>query len=297
MIKNTFYLFLYLISFTTFSQELKTKVLVNTDQLESSENYIFEELQNNIEQFLNNQIWTEDKYLNEEKINCNFIINILEEPSTGIYEATVQIVSSRPIFNSSYESIILNHGDREWIFEYLPSQNIEYIENGVNDNLSSLLSFYANIIIGMDNDSFENLGGNDNFQKAWKIVNDSQQSGYKGWDQFGSKQNRYWLCENFINPEFKIVRESIYNYHINGMDNFYSDSDNSRVNILQNLSEINKINKSKFNSTILTIFLNAKSDELTNVFLNANLSMKRDAFNLLSELSPSRSDLFNKILQ
>ena len=297
MIKNIFYLFIFLIPFITFSQELKTKVLVNTDQLESSENYIFEELQNNIEQFLNNQIWTEDKYLNEEKINCNFIINILEEPSTGIYEATVQIVSSRPIFNSSYESIILNHGDREWIFEYLPSQNIEYIENGVNDNLSSLLSFYANIIIGMDNDSFENLGGNDNFQKAWKIVNDSQQSGYKGWDQFGSKQNRYWLCENFINPEFKIVRESIYNYHINGMDNFYSDSDNSRVNILQNLSEINKINKNKFNSTILTIFLNAKSDELTNVFLNANLSMKRDAFNLLSELSPSRSDLFNKILQ
>ncbi len=297
MIKNIFYLFIYLISFTTFPQELKTKVLVNTDQLESSENYIFEELQNNIEQFLNNQIWTENKYLNEEKINCNFIINILKEPSTGIYEATVQIVSSRPIFNSTYESVILNHGDREWIFEYLPSQNIEYIENSVNDNLSSLLSFYANIIIGMDNDTFENLGGNDNFQKAWKIVNDSQQSGYKGWDQFGSKQNRYWLCENFINPEFEKVRESIYNYHIKGMDNFYSDADNSRLNILQNLTEINKINQNKFNSIILNIFLNAKSDELTNIFLNANLSMKRDAFNLLTELAPSRSDLFNKILK
>ena len=149
----------------------------------------------------------------------------------------------------------------------------------------------------MDSDTFENLGGNDNFQKAWKIVNDSQQSGYKGWDQFGSKHNRYWLCENFINPEFEKVRESIYNYHIKGMDNFYSDPDNSRLNILQNLTEINKINKNKFNSIILNIFLNAKSDELTNIFLNANLSMKRDAFNLLTGLAPSRSDLFNKILK
>ena len=291
------FFFIYLLTNCAYSQELKTKVLVNTEQLQSSESYIFEELRNNIEQFLNNQIWTNDKYLNEEKINCNFIINILNEPSTGLYEATVQIVSSRPIYNTSYESIILNHGDREWIFEYVPSQNIEYIENGLNDNLSSLLSFYAYIIIGMDNDSFENLGGNKNFEKAWKILNNSQESGYKGWDQFGSKQNRYWLCENFINPEFKIVRESIYNYHINGMDNFYSDSNKSRLIILKSLEEINKINKNKFNSTIINIFLNAKSDELTNVFLNGSLDTKRNAYNILTELSPSRSDLFNKILE
>jgi hypothetical protein len=115
------FFFIYLLTNCAYSQELKTKVLVNTEQLQSSESYIFEELRNNIEQFLNNQIWTNDKYLNEEKINCNFIINILNEPSTGLYEATVQIVSSRPIYNTSYESIILNHGDREWIFEYVTS--------------------------------------------------------------------------------------------------------------------------------------------------------------------------------
>ena len=291
-------LFTYLFTqFNTYSQELNCKVIVNTDKLQSSETLIFDELQNGIEQFLNNQIWTDDNYESAERINCNFIINILNEPSSNLYEATVQIVSSRPIYNSSYESVIFNHGDREWIFEYLPSQNIEFVENGYNDNLSSLLSFYAYLIIGIDYDSFESQGGDENFQKAWKIINESQNSGFKGWDQFGSKQNRYWICENFLNPEFKTVREEIYNYHLKGMDVFYEKPDESRSVILSSLNNINDVNKKNFNSSILNIFLNAKVDEITNIFKGATLNTKRDAFNILNELSPSNSDLFNKILE
>ena len=287
----------YLSSFYTYSQELNCKVIVNTDKLQSSETFIFDEMQLGIEQFLNNRIWTEDNYESIERINCNIIINILNEPSTSLYEATVQIVSSRPIYNSSYESVLFNHGDREWIFEYLPSQNIEFVENGYNDNLSSLLSFYAYLIIGIDYDSFEKQGGDESYQKAWKIVNESQNSGFKGWDQFGSKQNRYWICENFLNPEFKNIREEIYNYHLNGMDIFYETPDKSRSIILSSLNQINEINKKKFNSSIINIFLNAKVDEITNLFKGAALNTKRDAFNILNELSPSNSELFNKILE
>ena len=184
MIKLIFQLLAFFYSTNLFSQELNSKIIINTDKLQSSETMIFEELKNSIEQFLNNQIWTDDNYKSEERINCNFIINIINEPSSNLYEATVQIVSSRPVFNSSYESVLLNHGDRDWIFEYVPSQTIEYVESGYNDNLSSLLSFYANIIIGIDYDSFETMGGNENYQKAWKILNESQNSGFKGWDQF-----------------------------------------------------------------------------------------------------------------
>ena len=287
----------YLSNFNTYSQELNCKVIVNTDKLQSSETFIFDEMQLGIEQFLNNRIWTEDNYKSIERINCNIIINILNEPSTSLYEATVQIVSSRPIYNSSYESVLFNHGDREWIFEYLPSQNIEFVENGYNDNLSSLLSFYAYLIIGIDYDSFEKQGGDESYQKAWKIVNESQNSGFKGWDQFGSKQNRYWICENFLNPEFKNIREEIYNYHLNGMDIFYETPDKSRSIILSSLNQINEINKKKFNSSIINIFLNAKVDEITNLFKGAALNTKRDAFNILNELSPSNSELFNKILE
>ena len=281
----------------TYSQELSCKVIVNTDKLQSSETFIFDELQTGIEQFLNNQIWTEDNYESAERINCNFIINILNEPSSNLYEATVQIVSSRPIYNSSYESVIFNHGDREWIFEYFPSQTIEFVENGFNDNLTSLLSFYAYLIIGIDYDSFQEKGGEENFKAAWKILNQSQNSGYKGWDQFGSRKNRYWICENFLNPEFEKVRKAIYNYHIKGMDNFYSNPEESRSTILNEMNSLNSVNKKNFNSAILSIFIDAKANELTDVFKGGNLTERRQAFNILSEISPSNIDVFNKILE
>ena len=134
-------------------------------------------------------------------------------------------------------------------------------------------------------------------KKAWKILNESQNSGYKGWYQFGSKQNRYWLCENFLNPEFKDVRNASYDYHLNGVDVFYNRPDDSRTVILENINKINSINSKNFNSTIITLFINAKADEITNIFKGASLDQKRNAFNLMNELSPSKSDLFNKILQ
>jgi len=280
-----------------YTQELNSKVLVNTEKLQSSEKLLFEEMQSSIEQFLNNQIWTGDRFNSQEKINCNFIINIINEPSSNQYEATVQILSSRPIFNSSYETILLNHGDREWIFEYFPSQTIEFVENGFNDNLTSLLSFYAYMIIGIDYDSFEEKGGEESFKLAWKILNSSQNSGYKGWDQFGSRKNRYWICENFLNPEFEKVRKAIYSYHIKGMDKLYLDPIESRSIIIGDINSLNDVNKKNFNSAIVNLFIDAKADELTKIFKGGNLNEKRQAFNLLSEISPSNIDIFNKILE
>ena len=297
MFRAIIFLLLYSINTNIFSQELNAKVVVNTEKLQSTEKLFFNEMQSNIEQFLNNQIWTKDNVGSEEKINCNFIVNIINEPSSNQFEATVQIVSSRPIYNSSYETILLNHGDREWIFEYYPSQNIEYIENGFNDNLTSLLSFYSYLIIGIDYDSFEEKGGEDSFNSAWKILNNSQNSGYKGWEQFGSRKNRYWICENFLNPEFEKVRTTIYKYHRNGMDRFYNNPEESRKTIIEGINNLNEINKKNFNSAILTLFMDAKATELTKIFRGGNLNEKRNAFNLLSEISPSNINLFNKILE
>lgn len=294
------YILLLLICLTpiySYTQELNSKVLVNTEKLQSSEKLLFEEMESSIEQFLNNQIWTGDKFNTQEKINCNFIINIINEPSSNQYEATVQILSSRPIYNSSYETILLNHGDREWIFEYFPSQTIEFVENGFNDNLTSLLSFYAYMIIGIDYDSFEEKGGEESFKLAWKILNTSQNSGYKGWDQFGSRKNRYWICENFLNPEFEGVRKAIYSYHIKGMDKLYLDPIESRSTIMGDINSLNDVNKKNFNSAIVNLFIDAKADELTKIFKGGSLNERRQVFNLLSEISPSNIDVFNKILE
>ena len=197
---------------------------------------------------------------------------------------------------SSYESILLNHGDKDWSFEYVSSQPLEFNENNFNNNITSLLAYYANIIIGMDNDSFEKLGGEKNFQKAWKIVNNAQQSNYIGWDQFGSNNNRYWLTENLLNPELEIVRKSFYNYHINGLDIFENNAEKSRESIIKDLKNISEVNQIKPNSILIKSFINSKSSEISNVFSEGLINIRKDAYNILSKIDPSKTENFSKIL-
>ena len=293
-----YFLFLFFFSFQSisYSQELNASVIINSDNVETSEKYIFDEMEIEFQQFLNNQKWTQETYNNEEKIKCNFIINIINLPSISNFDASVQILSSRPIFNSSYESIVINHGDKDWSYEYVSSQPLEFNENNFNNNITSLLAFYAYIIIGMDNDTFEKYGGEKYFQKAWKIVNNAQQSNYIGWDQFGSNNNRYWLAENLLNPELKTVRSSYYNYHINGLDIFESNSEKSRDNIINDLKNIFEVNNIKPNTILIKSFINSKSNEIINIFSKGIINKRKEAYNLLLKIDPSKTEEFSKIL-
>ena len=148
----------------------------------------------------------------------------------------------------------------------------------------------------MDNDTYEKFGGEQYFQKAWKTVNNAQQSSYIGWDQFGSNNNRYWLSENFLNPQFKDLRQSNYNYHINGLDIFESSPEKSRNNIINSLQKMVEINNIKPNSIFIKSFINSKENELTNIFSKGILNKRREAYNLLIKIDPSRSDSFARIL-
>jgi len=294
--RSFLFFFCFLINPIGYSQELNSTVIINSEKIESSEKYIFEEMEIAFQQFLNNQKWSNESYQNEEKIKCNFIINIIDQPSISNFDASVQILSSRPVFNTTYESVILNHGDKDWSFKYVPSQPLEFSENNFNNNITSLLAFYAFIIIGMDNDTYEKFGGEQYFQKAWKTVNNAQQSSYIGWDQFGSNNNRYWLSENFLNPQFKDLRQSNYNYHINGLDIFESSPEKSRNNIINSLQKMVEINNIKPNSIFIKSFINSKENELTNIFSKGILNKRREAYNLLIKIDPSRSDSFARIL-
>ena len=158
------------------------------------------------------------------------------------------------------------------------------------------MAYYAYIIIGMDNDSFEKLGGEKDFQKAWKIVNNAQQSNYIGWDQFGSNNNRYWLTENLLNPEFEIFRKSFYNYHINGLDIFENNAEKSRESIIKDLKNISEVNQIKPNSILIKSFINSKSNEISNVFSKGLINIRKDAYNILSKIDPSKTENFSKIL-
>ncbi|MEQ6121858.1 DUF4835 family protein [Reichenbachiella sp. MALMAid0571] len=288
--------FLILFCLPGYAQELNCRVSVNARQIQSTERKIFEEMETAFSQFMNNRKWTDDEFELEERINCNIILTLESQPSIGNFTATVQVLSARPIYGSAYESVLLNFADRDWAFEYTQSQPLQYNDNTFISNITSLLAYYAYLIIGFDYDSFEKMGGDTYFNKAWQVVNSAQQSGYTGWDQFNSIRNRYWLAENIINAQLKPLRESIYEYHRQGMDVMIDNPDDARKTMLNTLKEIQKVNKIKPRSILTISFMDAKSKEIANIFSDGNLSERREAYAILQEVDPSRGKEYDKII-
>ena len=289
---------LLLLSFplVNYAQELNCRVSVDARQIQTTERRIFEDMETAFSQFMNNRKWTDDEFDTEERINCNIIVTLESQPSIGNYTATVQVLSARPIYGAAYESVLLNFADRDWAFEYTESQPLQYNDNTFISNITSLLAYYAYLIIGYDYDSFEKLGGDPYFTKAWQVVNSAQQSGYSGWNQFNSIRNRYWFAENILNAQLRPVRESIYEYHRNGLDNFIEKPEDARKSVLEALKEIQKINKIKPRAILTISFMDAKSKELANMFQEGNLTVRQEAYTILQEVDPSRGEEYQKII-
>lgn len=279
------------------AQELNCRVVVNADQVQTTERSIFQEMEVVFAEFMNNRRWTEDQYEQEERINCNLILTISQQPSIGRFEASVQVLSSRPVFNTDYESVLMNFADRDWTFEYVASQPIQFSENTFLDNISSLLAYYAYMIIGFDYDSFSELGGEDYFQKAWQVVINAQQSGYPGWEQFNSIRNRYWLAENLLSNEMEPIRRAQYQYHRQGMDILSEAPDEAHKSILESLGQIQKANNARPRSILTISFLDAKADELAQIFSTGNPSERREAYNILTNIDPTKSEVFEAMIK
>jgi len=277
-------------------QELNCNVVVNADQIQTTERGVFKDMETAFSQFMSTRKWTSDIFAAEERINCNMIITIDKMPSIGTFSATVQIQAARPIYNTNYESIIFNFADRDWQFEYVESQPLEFNENVFQNNLVSMMAYYAYVIIGMDYDSFGESDGSPYFQKAQDIVNNAQQSNRAGWDSFGSTRNRYWLVENLNNQQMIALRKGMYQYHRLGLDTYDSDKEKSRAMILETLKEMNKTKSQYPNSILIISFMDAKTDELINIFSEGNLQVRREAFDVLTKLDPTQTDKLKVIV-
>lgn len=280
-----------------FSQELKCAVSVNASQIQTSDAGIFKDMENAIEQFMNGRRWTSDTYKNHEKIICNFLITITKMPAIGSFSASVQVQSARPVFNSSYNSLLFNFADREWEFEYIESMPLEYNDNTFTNNLTSMLAFYAYLIVGLDYDSFSELGGTPYFQRALTVVNNAQQSNLPGWQALGSNRNRYWIIENLNNPQMVDLRKAIYHYHRNGLDLFDTDPDKSREVILNGLKDIKKVRDVNPNAILVVSFFDAKGKELANIFSDGNIQIRRQAYDIITAIDPSNRTTYEKMLQ
>ncbi|MFZ1808072.1 MAG: DUF4835 family protein [Cyclobacteriaceae bacterium] len=276
-------------------QELNFKVVVNAEQVQTTDRAIFKDMERAFANFLNTRKWTNDSYKNYEKINGTLFLNITKMPSIGSFTANAQITSARPVYNTNYESVLLNFADREWEFEYIESLPLEYNDNTYISNLTSMLAFYAYIVLGMDYDSFSDLGGTPYFQRALTVVNNAQPSNRPGWQALGSNRNRYALIENLNNPQMVELRKNTYRYHRQALDTFEKTPDQSRTVVLTVLKNLKTVWTTYPNAIFVVSFFDTKANELVNIFSDGNLSVRREAYDILNSVDPKRN-IYQKII-
>jgi hypothetical protein len=293
-------LFFLVLNFSALqAQELNFSVIINSDRSRFQNTDIFNQMKNNFQQFLNGRSWTDDEFRPEERIKGNLLITINEVPQIGVYNATVQIQVVRPVYGTNYESLIFNFADRNWNFEYMESQPLEFNRFTFLNNISSLLAYYAHIALGIDYDSFSNRGGNPHFEIANEIVNNAQQSGRPGWVQNpNDRRSRYWLINDiFVSPVYSPIRDAYYLYHRQGMDLIQVDEETAYKNILEAIRLVAEANKLQPNGIFTISFMDAKSDEISKILKNAPFEIKEEAVKLLLDVDPNNAKKYNELLK
>lgn len=279
------------------AQELRCMVQVVAPGVQGTNRGAFETLQTSIMEFMNGQRWTEHVYKSEERIDCSILINIREVIGSDEFKGTIQVQARRPVYNSSYNSPLVNYLDQNMHFRYIEFEPLVYNSNNLESNLVAILAYYAYVIIGYDYDSFSPNGGTPYFQQAQNIVNMSQNARESGWKSFESTRNRYWLVENLLNEYHVPLRTCFYQYHRRGMDRMSDRPEEGRSNLASALELLQRVYRQRPNSFALGFFFDAKTEELINVFSNAQSMEKGRVVNILSEVDPANSDKYQNLLK
>lgn len=285
------------------AQELQAKLTIITNNVSTQvDKKIFQTLQTALTNFLNNRKWTNDTYQPQEKIKCNFLLNIDEFTANKTFKSTLTIQAARPIYNTNYESPIINFQDPSVQFKYVEFQPIEFNENRIqgNDplaaNLTAVLAYYVNIILGMDYDSFAPRGGDPYFQKAQYIVNNApENSEINGWKAFEGLRNRFKLIQGFTDSRFNLMHDAIYAYYRNGFDKFYENETNGRSGILSALNYLNTVNTENPSSMVIQFFFQGKSNELVKLFSRAETDVKTRARDFLVKLDLTNVSAYKEL--
>jgi len=278
------------------AQELNCQVSVVSPQIQGTqEKLIFEELQKSVFEFMNNTKWTKDSYTSSERIDCSVLINVTSKLGTDSYQATVQVQSRRPVYKSSYYTPVFNYIDENFAFRYQQFQQLEFNINNFNNNLTSVLAFYAYVIIANDYDTFSSLGGTEYYQKAQLIVSNAQTASETGWKSFEAQRNRYWITEDALQPVFQPIRECTYKFHRQGLDIMHEKADEGRKEILKSTELLLKVYKDRPASFFMELFFNAKVDELVNIFSKGTGEEKSKAIETLTTVNPTNSNKYFKI--
>lgn len=286
------------------AQELRANVSVQAGpKLSSStDRKVLTTLQTALSEFINNRRWSDDAFTPAERIECNFLLNITDAVGNNTYKATLTVQATRPVFNASYTSSLLNTQDPNLVFKYVEFQPLEFNEQRIvgNDplvsNLSATIAYYIYIILGMDYDSFSPRGGDAYFKKALNVVNNAPDGrDIAGWKAFEGNRNRYWLQDNLLNVKFSRFHEVMYLYHRMGLDQMYEDVNKGRAAIMNCLNLLMAIHEDVPNSMLMQVFFNAKGDELLKIFTSAPPQEKARAAQMLSQLDVPNANKYQQL--
>jgi len=269
------------------AQELQCGVSVVSPGIQGTNKQVYETMQTSIREFMNGQKWSDNVFSAEERIECSILINIKEVISADEFKATLQIQARRPVYNSSYSSVLLNYLDQDFRFRYAEFEPLIYNPNTVESNLVAVLAYYANVILGLDYDSFSKNGGSKYWEQAEKIKNMSQNSTSPGWKSFENRRNRHWLVENYLNEQHRPLRECMYQYHRLGLDRMSEKPEDGRKEVLSAIEKLVKVQRQRAGSFALQLFFDAKSDEIINIFSESFSMEKGRAIEILSEVDPA----------
>ena len=270
------------------AQELNCVVKINSQTVGNPNLSIFKTLEKSLNEFTNKTKWTNLNFKQKEKIDCSIFINVTSYNSDQ-FIASIQVQSSRPIFNSTYSSPIFNYNDKDFNFRYIEFEALIYNPNSFDSNLTAVIAYYCNVIIGLDGDSFSPLGGSDALETAQEIVSLAQGSNYKGWSQTDGNQNRYFLVNDILSNVFTPIREVLLDYHFKGLDTMSDDLKGSKEKIKSAILSLQKVNAVRPNAFVTRLFFDAKSDEIQAIFSGGPKLEMADLIENLNRISPSNS--------
>jgi len=292
--KKTIFIFLFIFLVTKiFSQELKCTVVIGSTLITNGNQELFQSMQSTLYEFMNTTKWTDYNYEYDERIECSININLKSYNGVDKYTGTIQVTSSRPTFNSNYNSPILNIKEKEGTFSfyYIENQPLIYNESTYTSNLTSVLAFYAYLIIATDLDTFSEYGGTDMYQKVQKVVTNAQSSEDQSWKTYTStdQDNRYFIADAFNNTNYKPFRSAMYKYHRLGLDVMNNDLVSGRKEIKESIDKLLLVYKKKKDSHLLTMFFDAKSDEIINIYSEANIDEIKEVYDILKVINVAKA--------
>ncbi len=286
------------LSLNSFSQEFKVNVSVNS-QVQGQDRRIYDNMQTALNEFVNSRKWTKFNYKTEEKIEGTISITIRKNPSQDNYEGDLNIQLRRPVYNSSYTTTLLNWQENDFFFTFVETANLEFEENTYYDNLTSTLGFYLYYFLALDANTFSLNGGREYFKTMQNIVSAAQKSAQKGWKSFETPpKNKYWISENYNNSAYRYIHDAWYLYHRMGLDMMSTDAQSeARNNIFSALESLQKVHREKINLICVQHFLDAKADEIINIYKGAPENEKERVIKLMSEINPVNTSRYEQIRQ